>query len=135
MNSRKYASEALRNWEEKSLSSASQVLQGTSLFFRSIEAEDYLAEDSESGWRTRPMVMHKVANPLHLHYLHWRLQHCAIPKVDLLTPEAVALAQSSMPSARVIFHSSPQLAGVVLDQNPAEPKTEIQDLASTLTDT
>ena len=114
-------SNALRNWEELNLSTTPQFLTGSSLFFRSIEAEDYLSDDSDSLWRTRPMVMHKVANPLHLHYLHWRLQHCAIPKADLLTPEAVALAQSSMPPARVIFHSSTQLP---LDQDPSEPEIE-----------
>jgi hypothetical protein len=48
----------------------------------------------------------QVANPLHLYYLHWRLQHCAVPKADLLTEEAMSLAKDYMPSARLIFHYS-----------------------------
>jgi hypothetical protein len=54
-------------------------------------------------WATRAMILHKIANPLHLHYLHWRLQHCAIPRADLLDPAAVANAQSSMPSVSALF--------------------------------
>ena len=127
------ASEAFQNLEKQSLASTSQIVNTTSLFFRSIEAEDYMSDGNETFWRSRPMVMHKVANPLHLYYLHWRLQHCAIPKADLLSPEAVALARSSMPSAREIFQSTPQLAAATLDENPADPGAEaIQELASTL---
>lgn len=99
---------ALRQGEDSNtIQSGLEILQYRALFSRTIDAEDFLSDKSESGWRTRPMIMHKVANPLHLHYLHWRLQHCAIPKADLMTPEAIANAQSYMPSARVIFHTIP----------------------------
>ena len=60
--------------------------------------------DAVSVWRTRPMVLHKVANPLHLHYLHWRLTHCGIPPVDLLSPPALENALSWLPTVSDIFH-------------------------------
>jgi hypothetical protein len=56
-------------------------------------------------WRTRPMVLHKVANPLHLYYLHWRLRHCAIPRKELLTPPALANSLNEIPSTKDIFHT------------------------------
>ena len=38
------------------------------------------------SWRSRPLILHKIADPLHMHYLHWRLLHCAIPRHDLPGP-------------------------------------------------
>ena len=35
------------------------------------------------SWRSRPLILHKIADPLHMHYLHWRLLHCAIPRKEL----------------------------------------------------
>lgn len=89
--------------EDTEMMTTLDLLKAQTALARSIAAEDDLATEADTTWRTRPMVMHKVANPLHMYYLHWRLQHCAIPKQDLLTPEAIALAQGSMPSTRVIF--------------------------------
>lgn len=57
-----------------------------------------------SLWRTRPLVLHKVANPLHLHYLHWRLTHCGIPQIDLLSEAALSNALASLPTVSDIFH-------------------------------
>jgi hypothetical protein len=54
-------------------------------------------------WQTPPMVMHKIANPLHLHYLHWRVHHCKIPRDGILDPAAIVNAQASMPSVSALF--------------------------------
>ena len=45
----------------------------------------------------------QVANPLHMHYLHWRLQHCDVPVQDLLQPAAVQHAAKHIPSVHDIF--------------------------------
>jgi hypothetical protein len=70
-------------------------------------------------WRTRPMVMHKVAEALHLHYLHWRLQHCAIPAAELNSSAAVKSALRSMPPLRSLSVATGDARGGVLGRGQA----------------
>eukprot|EP00892_Ulva_mutabilis_P006228 jgi/Ulvmu1/3978/UM182_0006.1 len=75
-------------------------------------AQTIAASDREGGsLRTRPMVLHKVANPLHMYYLHWRLQHCSIPKKDLIAAPGEALALRDLPSLHEIFHITTKIRG------------------------
>ena len=76
------------------------------MFSRDIAAFDMLGEGG--SLRTRPMLLHKVANPLHMHYLHWRLQHCRVPKQDLLFGPGEQLALRDLPSVHDIFRVSPR---------------------------
>ena len=48
------------------------------------------------AWYTRAIVMHKVAEPAHLHYLHWRLSRCAVPFEHLNSSAAVDSARASL---------------------------------------
>lgn len=76
------------------------------LFAQTVAAWDMLGEGA--SLRTRPMVLHKVANPLHMHYLHWRLLHCSVPKKDLIGGAGEVLAQRDLPSLHEIFHITPR---------------------------
>lgn len=87
-------------------SSAPGESRGASVIF-----SDVLEREDESGervsvWRTRPMILHKVANPLHMHYLQWRLTHCGIPQSELLTESALDSAAAEIPAVQDIFHVS-----------------------------
>lgn len=76
------------------------------LFARELAAFDHLGEGG--ALRTRPMLLHKVANPLHMYYLHWRLQHCRVPKHDLIGGAGEQLALRDLPTLHEIFHVSPR---------------------------
>ena len=56
--------------------------------------------------RTRPMIMHKVNNPRHVHFLHWRVQHCGIPPDELNDAAAVASAAEYLPSRTDMYRMS-----------------------------
>lgn len=80
--------------------------QNLTLFSRDIAAFDVLGE--AGSLRTRPMLLHKVANPLHMYYMHWRLRHCRVPKRDLIFGPGEELALRDLPSLHDIFHVSPR---------------------------
>ena len=52
------------------------------------------------------MVMHKVNNPRHMHFLHWRLQHCGVPADELMDSAAVASAAERIPSREDMYRLS-----------------------------
>jgi hypothetical protein len=90
-------------------SSAPGASCGASVIYTDVFEEETASAGSSQVWRTRPMILHKVANPLHLYYLQWRLTHCSIPQADLLSDDAIASAASVIPSTADIFHVSHSL--------------------------
>jgi hypothetical protein len=87
-------------------SSAPGTSPGTSVIYSEVLQEETESGEASQVWRTRPMIMHKVANPLHMHYLQWRLTHCGIPQADLMSEDALAYAASVLPSTADIFDVS-----------------------------
>ena len=49
------------------------------------------------------MIMHKVNNPRHVHFLHWRLRHCGVPNDELMHARAVASAAAAIPAEEGMY--------------------------------
>ena len=43
------------------------------------------------------MVLHKISNPRHMHFFHWRLAHCHLPLARLNSTAAVASQEAAIP--------------------------------------
>ena len=85
-------------------SSAPGASRGDEIVYSDLLEREDAAGARVATWRTRPMILHKVANPLHMYYLQWRLTHCGIPQRELLTARALESAAANIPNVQDIFH-------------------------------